>query len=137
MSNCVFCKFVKKKKPCEVIYENDHLFVFLDNFPVHKGHTLVIPKKHYKDLFEMPSAVLADLLVETKKIAKAVVKATKANGINLAMNVKKAAGQAVFHAHLHIIPRYYGDGLKITWPRQSHAKDDFLEMQKQIVKYLK
>ncbi len=126
MDDCVFCKIIAGKIPALKVYENDKIFAFLDISPVNKGHTLVVPRAHHVDLLETPEDVLADMMTRTKKIAAAVVKAVKADGFNLGCNTKKAAGQAVFHTHLHIIPRFLGDGLQ-SWPHQKIAD---AEMQK-------
>lgn len=126
MDDCVFCKIIAGKIPALKVYENDKIFAFLDISPVNKGHTLVVPRAHHVDLLETPEDVLADMMTRTKKIAAAVVKAVKADGFNLGCNTKKAAGQAVFHTHLHIIPRFLNDGLQ-SWP---HQKFDDATMQK-------
>ncbi len=133
---CVFCRITRGEIPCEKVYENDKVFAFLDISPVNKGHTLVVPKQHFADLFEMSDDVLSDMIVKTKKIAKSVMEAVKADGVNLGMNNKPAAGQVVFHAHLHIIPRFAGDGLK-HWPNKNTTKEELSETRKEIVKYLK
>jgi len=127
---------VKGDVLCDKIYENDKIIAFLDIAPVNLGHTLVIPKLHFKDLFEIPEDVLFDLIIKTKKIAKSVMTAVNAEGINLGMNNKSAAGQAVFHAHMHIIPRFSQDGLK-HWPNKKVNKADLEKTRDLIVKYLK
>lgn len=136
MTECIFCKIIKGEIPCEKVYENDKIFAFLDIKPVNKGHTLVVPKEHFTDLFEMTDDVLSDVFVKVKKIAKTVMDAVKADGINIGMNNKPAAGQIVFHAHLHIIPRFTGDGLK-HWPSKDATKEELLKTREEIVKYLR
>ena len=108
----------------------------MDIKPISKGHTLVVPKVHCTDLFETSDEILADLLVKTKKIAKAAMEATKADGINLGMNNKSSAGQVVFHTHLHIIPRFSGDGLK-HWPNKDAEKEELSKIREEIVKKIK
>lgn len=131
MEDCVFCKIVKGEIPSQKVYENDKVLAFLDINPVNSGHTLVIPKSHHKDLFSTPEEVLSDIIVRTKKIAVAIIKAVGADGVNLGMNNRPAAGQVVFHTHLHIMPRFEGDGLK-HWPSKKISEDELVEVQKSI-----
>jgi histidine triad (HIT) family protein len=136
MSDCIFCKIVKKEIPSDIVYENDKIVAFLDIMPVNPGHTLVVPKAHYVDLLETPDDVLHDIITRTKKIAAAIVKAVKADGFNLGVNTKPAAGQAVFHTHLHIIPRFSGDGLK-PWPHKTLSKEEMGKVTEAIKAQLK
>lgn len=123
MDDCIFCKIIAGKVPADKVYENDKIFAFLDIAPVNKGHTLVVPRAHHADLLETPDEVLSDMITRTKKIAAAVVKAVNADGFNIGVNTKPAAGQVVFHTHLHIIPRFSGDGLK-HWPKIKQTPED-------------
>lgn len=93
-----------------MIYENDRVFAFLDIKPNNPGHTLVIPKMHYKNIYETPSAVFMDVMDVVRQLSVSIKKAVGADGINLHMNNDAAAGQLVFHAHVHIIPRFIEDG---------------------------
>ncbi len=129
--DCIFCKIVKGEIPCQKVYENDKILAFLDIMPIHKGHTLVIPKEHHADILEMPDDTLAELAKTAKKISKAVKKAAKADGFNIGQNNGAAAGQAVFHFHLHIIPRFNDDGLK-SWPHQKLPEEDMKQIQEDI-----
>ncbi|NOY35422.1 MAG: HIT family protein [bacterium] len=110
MIDCVFCKIVKGEIPADKIYEDGNCLAFLDVTPVNPGHTLLIPKKHYENLYELPDELLSKLAPIIKKLAVAVKKGTGADGINIGMNNEAAAGQIVPHAHFHIIPRFAGDG---------------------------
>ena len=123
MDGCVFCKIISKDLPSEKIYETDNVYAFLDGKPINRGHTLVIPKKHSTDIFDIPEDELTELMSVAKKISGAALKSLKADGINIGMNNKAAAGQAVMHAHLHIIPRFESDGLK-HWPGKDYAADE-------------
>lgn len=123
MKDCVFCKIIRKEIPSDFVYENDKVVAFLDIAPINRGHTLVVPKEHHSDLLETPDDVLHDMIVRAKKISKAVMAAVKADGVNLGVNTKPAAGQVVFHTHFHIIPRFSGDGLK-HWPGQKLSKEE-------------
>jgi len=136
MDDCIFCKIIAGKVPAHKVYENDKIFAFLDVAPVQPGHTLVVPRAHHVDLLETPDDVLSDMMTRTKKIAAAVVKAVKADGFNLGCNTKKAAGQAVFHTHLHIIPRFTNDGLQ-PWPHKKPAQEELKKVADAIRGQLK
>lgn len=122
MADCIFCRIVKGELPCYKLYEDDIVISFLDIFPVQPGHAIVVPKKHSADIFDTDEETMKQMMAVAKKLSPAVMNATKADGINIGMNNREAAGQEVPHAHLHVIPRYKGDGLK-TW-KQSPFKDD-------------
>lgn len=136
MNDCIFCKIIKKQIPTDFIYENDKIVAFLDIMPVNPGHTLVVPKEHHTDLLDTPDETLNDMITRTKKIATAVIKAVKADGFNIGINTKKAAGQAVFHTHLHIIPRFTNDGLK-HWPHKEINKEETRKIKENITSQLK
>jgi len=136
MSDCIFCKIIKKEIPADFIYENDRIVAFLDIHPNNPGHALVVPKAHFTDLLETPDDVLADIMSRTKKIAPAIIKAVNADGFNTIFNTKPAAGQAVFHTHMHIIPRFKGDGLR-HWPEKELSKEEMEKIKKGIISALK
>lgn len=119
---CIFCKIVKGEIPSYKLYEDDSIISFLDIFPIHPGHALVVPKKHSVDIFDTDEETLRQMISAAKKIAPAVMKGAGADGINLGMNNREAAGQEVPHAHIHVIPRYAEDGLK-NWSKNLF-KDD-------------
>jgi histidine triad (HIT) family protein len=133
--NCIFCKIVKGEIPCQKLYENDSVLAFLDIGPVNKGHALVIPKKHYESLFDIPDDSLTLIAKAAKKVAKAVMQATQAEGLNLLQNNYKVAGQLVPHAHFHIIPRFGDDGFK-HWPQGSYNPGEIEEYKARIAKLL-
>ena len=133
MADCIFCKIVKKEIPSSTVYENKNVLAFLDIYPVNKGHVLIIPKKHYETLTDIPDELLADVMKATKKVAKAVMKAMKTDGFNVGMNNYKAAGQLVPHAHFHIIPRFNEDGLKL-WPQGSYQEGEMKPIAEAIKK---
>lgn len=110
MSTCIFCKIIKGEIHADKIYEDEDFFAFLDITPVNPGHALLIPKKHYENLYEMSDEILSKIAPVIKKIAVGVKKGVGADGINIGMNNEKAAGQIVQHAHFHIIPRFQNDG---------------------------
>ncbi len=106
--DCIFCKIVRRQAPSSVIYEDKKVMAFMDIRPVSEGHALIIPKEHYVDVFDTPDPLLAAVHLTTKRIAIAVQKTTKADGITIVQQNGKAAGQDVFHIHVHVIPRYEG-----------------------------
>jgi histidine triad (HIT) family protein len=106
----IFEKVISSELPHYKVYEDEETFAFLDINPNNYGHTLVVPKKPYKNIFELPADVIAKLFQVVQKIAIAVKKAVEADGINIVMNNEPAAGQIVFHAHIHVIPRFENDG---------------------------
>jgi histidine triad (HIT) family protein len=124
MESCIFCKIIKGEIPCTKVYEDDKVLAFLDISPVNKGHTLVIPKKHYETLMDVPDDLLCETMKIIKKLSKAVMKTVKADGINISINNYKAAGQLVLHLHVHIMPRFSNDGLKLDWPTKKIADMD-------------
>lgn len=112
MNDCIFCKIVKGEIPSHQLYEDHDFLVFLDVFPAHRGHTLVIPKKHYENIFEMPEDIAEKVMGVGKKIVQAIEDALNADGYNFLQNNREQSGQKVMHYHLHIIPRYKKDGPK-------------------------
>ena len=106
MSNCIFCKIVKKEIPSFTINESKSFLAFLDINPRTKGHVLVIPKKHYINLTDFPSSLAKELIDFSKETSKKVLKAVKATDFNFSINNGKFSGQEVFHAHFHIIPTF-------------------------------
>ena len=122
-TDCIFCKIIAGEiKTDGKIFENDCSLSFLSTGPNNFGHALVIPKDHYENIYEIPDDCVGELMKTVKKTAIAVKKATKADGINIGMNNEKAAGQFVFHAHIHVIPRHYNDGFK-NWESAKKYKD--------------
>ncbi|WP_027179749.1 HIT family protein [Maridesulfovibrio bastinii] len=122
-NDCIFCKIIKGEIPCFKIYETDKIFCFLDIGPVNKGHALVIPKEHYENLWALPDDLGKEIFKACKTVGKAIVEATKADGLNVIMNNNKAAGQLVFHAHFHLIPRFDNDGHE-HWKQQEYPNMD-------------
>ncbi len=119
MGDCIFCKIVRGEVPSNKVYEDQDTIAFLDIRPNNPGHSLVIPKKHSENLYDMDDHALAAVMRSAQKVAIAVKKAVNADGINLAMNNESAAGQVVFHPHLHVIPRFAEDGYR-HWPQKAY-----------------
>jgi histidine triad (HIT) family protein len=106
VNSCVFCKIVRKQAPASLVYDDENVLAFLDTRPLNEGHTLVIPKEHYVNVFEAPEELVAHLYRIVRRVALAVKESTKADGISVIQQNGKAAGQEIFHLHVHVIPRY-------------------------------
>ncbi|MFB3890267.1 MAG: HIT family protein [Candidatus Bathyarchaeia archaeon] len=105
-TDCIFCRIARREAPASVVYEDEKVMAFMDIRPVSEGHTLVIPKQHYVDVFDTPEELVAYTHGVTKRIAAAVKKATDADGISIVQQNGTAAGQDIFHLHVHVIPRF-------------------------------
>ena len=106
MENCIFCKIIAGDIPSSKVYEDDQVLAFLDISQTTKGHTLLIPKEHVRNVLTMSQETSEILFARLPKVARAVQKATGAVGMNILNNNEEVAGQTVFHAHIHLIPRY-------------------------------
>ncbi|MFP3196783.1 MAG: HIT family protein, partial [Caldivirga sp.] len=106
MDDCVFCRIIDGREPGYVVYEDEETIAILDKYPINKGHILVMPKRHYRDIFEIPPNTLCRVMETVKTIAAAVVKGLNADGVRLIQNNGSSAGQVVFHFHVHVIPYY-------------------------------
>jgi histidine triad (HIT) family protein len=104
--DCIFCKIAEKEADATVVYEDDHTLAFMDIHPLNPGHTLVIPKKHYTNMLDMPGEEAARVFASVHKVMKGVQKASGADGISIGQSNGRAASQEVFHMHVHIIPRF-------------------------------
>jgi len=111
-NDCVFCKIVKGEIPCTKTYENDNFIGILDINPKAEGHSVIIPKKHFRTIVDMPASLGNELLEAIKKVGLELIKDSKGEGFNVIVNNEPVAGQVVMHAHVHVIPRKEGDGLK-------------------------
>ncbi len=111
MQDCIFCKIVAGEIPSFKVYEDNDVLAFLDIKPATKGHTLVIPKQHFENVFDVSEEALQKVAVVAKKLSAKIKNVLSADGIRLSQSNGKAAGQDVMHFHLHIIPRYENDGL--------------------------
>ena len=122
-SNCIFCKIANGEIPSKTIEENDMFRVVLDVGPATKGHALILPKDHYSNLYELPEEVAAEALKLAKKVALKMKERLHCDGVNLVQNNEEAAGQTVFHFHMHLIPRYEGDNAGIAAWKQGTLED--------------
>lgn len=130
-TDCLFCKIIAGEIPAEKIYEDEQTLAFLDITPVNKGHTLVVPKKHSRNLFDADDDTLAILLPVAKKVVRALQKSISAKGVNIHINNEPAAGQVIFHTHLHIIPRFSEDGLHL-WKGHPYPEGEVRETAEKI-----
>lgn len=132
MENCIFCKIIAGEIPAHKVWENEKVLAFLDVNPIAKGHTLVIPKKHFVDVFDIELDYLKEIIAVAQKIAGDIKQNLGATGVNLLNASGKDAQQSVFHFHMHIIPRYENDGLN-TWPNSNYKEDSFEKITKKIL----
>jgi len=131
MRDCIFCRIAAGELPAERVLETPGVVAFLDIAPVNYGHTLVIPKAHFENLLELPDAVWTAMGQVCRRVAQALMATLSAQGFNIGMNNFGAAGQEVFHAHLHVIPRYHTDGHKL-FPQKSYKPGDMEQTGEQL-----
>ncbi len=131
--DCIFCKIINGDIPGYKLYEDEDVVAFLDAYPAGPGHTLVLPKTHYKDLNAVPEELLKETISAAKHLAPAITKALGAEGCNLFLNNGRAAGQLIDHIHLHILPRYTEDGLKIHLPQKTYSEGEAEMIRQKIV----
>lgn len=114
--DCIFCRIVGGEAPAAVVYEDDGVLAFVDIRSLEEGHTLVIPKRHYAYLHEIPDGEVVQPFLAVKRVARAVMEALGAEGVSIVQNNGHAAGQEILHVHVHVIPRYRG-------PKASHPRE--------------
>lgn len=124
MSDCIFCKIINGDIPSTKVYEDDYCYAFLDIMPLSKGHTLLVPKTHVAAIFEMTEDIAKNLYAAAPKVANAIKAAFNPAGLNTLNNNGAAAGQTVFHYHLHFIPRYDDEGLQMTWETKQYTAEE-------------
>ncbi len=115
MENCIFCKIALGEIPGRTIEETEDFRVVLDVSPASRGHALILPKAHYSNLYELPEELAAEAMKLAKKVSIRMKERLNCAGVNLVQNNEAAAGQTVFHFHMHVIPRYEEDGQRIGW----------------------
>ncbi|HLC60837.1 MAG TPA: HIT family protein [Candidatus Nanoarchaeia archaeon] len=136
MEDCIFCKIIEGKVPSAKIYEDERVLSFLDIAPANKGHCLVIPKNHSRNLSEMDDKDAEASIRAARKVAKALSLGLGCSGFNLVMSNGIEAGQVVFHSHIHVIPRFKNDGLKIKWPHIKYTESEIKEYAEKLKKFL-
>jgi histidine triad (HIT) family protein len=134
MEDCLFCKIANKEIPSAVIYEDDHVLAFLDIMPRAPGHTMVIPKVHAPNIFELPDTEVGPLFLAVKRVAEMLSSKLHPDGITIGMNQGRASGQEVDHLHVHLMPRWRGDGgSSIQSVVNNKPKESIEEIRKKIV----
>ena len=133
MSDCIFCKIANGEIPSATLYEDEDFRVILDLGPASKGHALILPKAHAANIYEISDDMAAKAMILAKKMATQMTEALKCDGFNIVQNNGEPAGQTVFHFHMHLIPRYEGDQVGITWKPGTltdEVKNEILEKLK-------
>lgn len=131
--NCIFCKIANGEIPSATLYEDEAFRVFMDLGPATKGHALIVPKDHYADLFELPEETAAAAMKLAKKVGTQIRDRLHADGMNIVQNNGATAGQTVAHFHLHMIPRYEGDGQAIHWEPREITPDAAVQIAAEIL----
>lgn len=132
---CVFCNIIEGKIPSSKIYEDDDVLAILDISQAIKGHTLVMPKKHYENILQIPEDDYIKVMSKVKKIAQVILKAFDAKGLNILNNCNEVSGQTVMHFHVHIIPRYNTDDIQIKFTDHS-SQYNLEDIKNQILKQM-
>ncbi len=131
MKSCVFCQIAKKEIPAKIVYENDEIICFLPKKIEVYGHTLIVPKKHYQNLYDIPPEILNEVVKTTKKLAQEYRQKIGATGVNLLHASGKGAQQSIFHFHFHLLPRFKNDGIDV-WPKLPKTKIDNNKLYKRL-----
>lgn len=127
--NCIFCKIANGDIPSKTLYEDEEFRVILDLGPATKGHGLILPKEHFKNLYELPEEKAAKVMKLAKRMAATMAEKLSCDGFNLVQNNGEVAGQTVFHFHMHLIPRYKEDGQKIGWEAKAPTQEELEEIK--------
>ena len=134
--DCIFCKIANGEIPSATLYEDEDFRVILDLGPASKGHALILPKQHYANMFEIDDEVLAKAAKLAKKVITHEKEVLGCDGYNVLQNNGEAAGQTVFHFHMHLIPRYEDDDVTIGWKEHSTEDIDMEQLRQDIKKAL-
>ena len=132
MSDCVFCKIMAKQIPATVVHEDEHTLAFMDIGQVNPGHVLVALKKHAENIFALDEAQAAAVFRAAANVARAIRGAFEPQGLSVYQANGAAAGQTVLHLHIHLVPRYEGDGMALTWPVKNPPREKLAEYAQKI-----
>lgn len=132
IDNCIFCKIANGEIPAKTLHEDELFRVILDLNPATKGHTLILPKEHATNLFDLPEKTAEAVLVLAKRLAMDMSEKLGCDGLNLVQNNGEAAGQTVSHFHLHMIPRYVNDGQILGWTPGKASQEELEEVRKTL-----
>lgn len=135
-TSCIFCKIANGEIPSYKVYEDSEVIAFLDVNPASRGHTLVMPKDHYTSIVTTPKAILDKAFEVAQLVAQAEIAQLGASGVNVITNCGKSAGQTIDHFHIHVIPRYEHDGLKLDFPPKQLTDSTMKEIKDTIEKGL-
>lgn len=124
MDNCIFCKIANGEIPSATLYEDEDFRVILDLGPASKGHALVLPKAHAANLFELSDELASKAILVAKKVGKELKEKLGCDGLNIVQNNGEAAGQTVFHFHMHLIPRMDNDKVGVSWNPGKLTEED-------------
>ena len=130
--DCIFCKLANGEIETNSIYEDELVKVIFDANPASKGHVLILPKNHFDNIYELDDDTAAHIFKVATKIAKAYNQALDFDGLNIVQNNGEAAGQTVFHFHMHIIPRYKNDSVNVTWTQGEATQADIDDIKKKL-----
>lgn len=136
MDNCIFCKIVNGEIGSQTVYEDEYFKAIMDISPSAMGHVIILSKNHAEDIFEMTEEDLSRGLIVARKVARAVKDATGCDGVNILQNNGKAANQTVFHYHIHVIPRFNDDTIKIKWEPLTVDMDEISVMAEKIREHI-
>ena len=132
MADCVFCRIVAKQIPATVVYEDEHTLAFMDIGQVNPGHVLVAVKKHADNIFSLDDTQAAAVFRAAARIARAIRDAFAPQGLSVYQANGKAAGQTVFHLHIHLVPRHEADGMELTWPVKNPPREKLVDYAEKI-----
>ena len=134
--DCLFCEIIAGKSPAHFVYEDEKHVAILDKYPIHRGHTLVMPRSHHERIIDMPLESVSSLFTKTIPIARGVIEVTQADGFNIGQNNGRAANQIIPHVHVHVIPRYSQIGT--AWPKRKIADaNELADLASKIRKCIK
>ncbi len=133
IESCTFCDIVEGAEPAFFIYENEQCVAFLDRAPITEGHTLVMPRRHVRNLYDVDSAVATEIMASMVHVGRVLKHALDPDGLTVVQTNEGAGGQSVFHVHFHLIPRWQGDGVIRPWVRRAHDVVDFAECRTRIL----
>lgn len=132
--NCIFCKIANGEIPSKALYEDEDFKVILDLAPATKGHALILPKNHFKNLYEVSDDIAAKVLPLAKKMATNMTEKLNCDGFNLVQNNNEIAGQTIYHFHMHLVPRYVDDGQKLVMKPNEVSAEELDAIKEQIIK---
>jgi len=132
MNNCVFCRIMAKEIPATVVHEDEHTLGFMDIGQINPGHVLVAVKKHAENIFALNETQAAAVFCSAAKVARAIRAAFEPQGLSVYQANGAVAGQTVLHVHIHLVPRYEGDGMALTWPVKNPPREKLAEYAQKI-----